>query len=254
MIDSGVLAMLGSGVSAGGQIGGSFGSGDAVVESVAVIPTPNGGSDQLWMIVRRTVNGMGARHVEFMEETFAEDEDIEDAFFVDSGLTYDGALTTSIMGLNHLEGETVEILADGQVQEPKIVTDGSVTLDTAAYTVHVGLAYNSDLETLRLDSQSGGGLRASKGTQGITKRINSIVARFHRTNTGTYGRSESQLDPIQFRDLGDDMDAPVPLFTGDKKLPIELGNDREAKLFFRQDKPLPFNILSMTVIGESGTR
>jgi hypothetical protein len=50
------------------------------------------------------------------------------------------------------------------------------------------------------------------------------------------------------------MDAPVPLFTGDKKLPIELGNDREAKLFFRQDKPLPFNILSMTVIGESGTR
>ena len=76
--------------------------------------------------------------------------------------------------------------------------------------------------------------------------------RLHRTNTGKYGRDENNLDPIQFRDASDLMDNPVPLFSGDKKLGVELGNDREGHFFFRQDTALPFNILSMTVLGEGG--
>jgi hypothetical protein len=236
------------------KIGGSYLTGDAVVESIATIPTPSGGSDQLWMIVKRTVDGVTVRHVEFMEDSFGETDDIEDAFFVDSGLTYDGTAATVINGLNHLEGETVKVLADGAVVADKTVSGGSITLTTSATKVHVGLQFDSDLETLKLDTQIGSALRGARSTQGTTKRPIRLIPLFHRTNSGKYGRSASQLDPIQFRDPSDDMNAPVPLYSGEKVLPVELGHDREAKLFFRQDEPLPFNLLSLTILGEAGTR
>lgn len=59
----------------------------AVVESVTVIPSPALDRDELWMIVRRTVNGATKRYVEWQEYYHEEGDDPEDAFYVDSGLT-----------------------------------------------------------------------------------------------------------------------------------------------------------------------
>lgn len=73
------------------RIGGSFGAGIAVVESAASIPAPDDMHYQVWMIVKRTINGATKRYVEFMEEEFREGYDEEQAFFVDSGLSLDGA-------------------------------------------------------------------------------------------------------------------------------------------------------------------
>ena len=82
------------------QVGGSFSGEIAVVESVGIIPKPDETEDQLWMIVKRTVDGATKRYVEFMEEQFrplitvqsTQQESIdvmEDAWFVDSGLELD---------------------------------------------------------------------------------------------------------------------------------------------------------------------
>ena len=68
-------------------LGGSFGGGDAVVESVAVIPGDDE-DDEVWVIVKRTINDSTARYVEYFKPMDYGDEQ-EDAFFVDSGLSLD---------------------------------------------------------------------------------------------------------------------------------------------------------------------
>jgi hypothetical protein len=80
-------------------IGGSFSTthpNNGVVESLSVIPGT--GEDELWMIVKRTINSVTRRYVEFMENQFDVDESSQikdDAFFVDSGLTLDDPKTIS---------------------------------------------------------------------------------------------------------------------------------------------------------------
>ncbi len=59
---------------------------DGFVESVCSIA--EGQMDALYLLVRRTVNGVTKRYVERMATR--DIEDAEDAFFVDCGLTYDG--------------------------------------------------------------------------------------------------------------------------------------------------------------------
>lgn len=59
---------------------------DGFVESIACIP--EGQEDALYMVVRRTINGVQRRYIERMASRQV--EAVEEAFFVDSGLTYDG--------------------------------------------------------------------------------------------------------------------------------------------------------------------
>tara|TARA_R110000744_G_scaffold40623_1_gene92177 strand:- start:1308 stop:4067 length:2760 start_codon:yes stop_codon:yes gene_type:complete len=73
------------------------GTTQAKVESVAVIPNTAGDADELYMIVRRHINGATRRYIEYLKPHWEETKDQEDAFFVDSGLSLDVPLTiTSI--------------------------------------------------------------------------------------------------------------------------------------------------------------
>jgi hypothetical protein len=67
-------------------------SSDAVVESACCIPAPDGTRDELWLIVRRRINGKTVRYVEYMDKLFDAHIEQKDSFFVDSGLTYDAPL------------------------------------------------------------------------------------------------------------------------------------------------------------------
>ena len=61
---------------------------------------------------------------------------------------------TTVPFLWHLEGETVVALANGYVVKDLTVTNGVVTLPTAASRVHVGFPFTAEIETLRLDAGS----------------------------------------------------------------------------------------------------
>ena len=80
-------------------LGGSFGTGDAVVESVSTIPgnTTSGSSerDEVWVIVKRTIDGSTVRYVEFFEKDYdsVDGDEQQDAFYVDSGLSLDSPIT-----------------------------------------------------------------------------------------------------------------------------------------------------------------
>lgn len=84
---------------------------------------------------KRTINGQTKRYIERMKKRLPS-EDLEDAFLVDCGKLIQVSATV-ISGLNHLEGKTVSILADGVPVTGKTVSGGSVTLDTEASKVTI---------------------------------------------------------------------------------------------------------------------
>jgi len=211
--------------------------GDAVVESVAAIPS--GSEDQIYLSVKRTINGSTVRHICYMTPIYFND-DILDAFFVDSGLTYDGSATSTIAGLNHLEGETVSILADGSTHADKVVTGGTITLDRDASKVHIGYSYTSYIETLRLEAGADDGV-----AQGKIKRIHGVTARFLNSVGAEIGPSVNSLDRVPFRDSSMAMNQAVPMFTGDKEVSFPSGYDNDAKIVIQQTQPLPMTVLAI---------
>jgi hypothetical protein len=148
--------------------------------------------------------------------------------------------TTSITGLNHLEGQIVSILGDGAVQSNKTVTGGAVVLTTLASIVHVGLPYTSKLVTLNLEAGSLDGTAQSK-----TKRINELTVRLNRSLGMSAGTEGGTLDVVPFRDSADSMDSAPHLFTGDKRLPFPQGYETSGNIEIQQTQPLPQNIIAL---------
>lgn len=219
-------------------IGGAFGSGNAVVESVATIPGDID-EDQVWFVIKRTINGATKRYVEYLSG-FDFGTDVGDAFFVDSGLTYSGSAATTISGLNHLEGQSVAILADGAAHANKTVSSGAITLDRSVTKAQIGLPFTSKLETLRIDAGS-----AMGSSQGKNKRIGEVTVRLFRTVGLKIGTSSTELDTIPFRSSSDSMDTALTLFTGDKTAEFNGGYDDDATITIVQDLPLPMTILAI---------
>lgn len=218
-----------------------MGGTDAAVESIATIPNPDGGGEELWLLVRRTVNGSTVRYIEYMKPVRLRTGPQEDVFYVDSGLTYaSGVQVTSVGGLQHLEGETVTILADGATHPDKVVTGGFVTLDRAASTITVGLGFTSNAKTLRPEAG------AADGTaQGKTKRINNLTIRFWESLGGKIGEDADNLDPLVLRKTSDPMGSAPPLYTGDFDVEWDAAYDTDAQIYLRQTQPFPFAILAL---------
>ncbi len=145
----------------------------------------------------------------------------------------------AIGGLDHLEGETVDLLADGDVVTAKTVISGSIDLSTAASRVHAGYGYITDLETLNLEA---GGMDGT--AQGKTKRIDHVVLRFHRTRGAKIGPDADRLEAIAF-DSGAPGENPKPLFSGDVEVAFGGGYGTDATVLVRQDQPLPMTVLAV---------
>ena len=221
----------------------------AICESVASI-SGTLTEDELWVIVRRTVNGATKRYVECFSEFDFDETTATDFRFVDSHLTYDGSATTSLSGLSHLEGQTVSVLADGATHANKIVSSGSIALDRSTKKAVVGLAYNSVLQTMRIE----GG--AAEGTsQGKTKRISKVTLRLFETVGAKVGPSLTNLETVPFRTSSDPMDTPVStLIAGDKEIEFRDDYNTDGFIFIKQDQPLPLSVLAIypTVVTSDG--
>ena len=214
-----------------------FGGTDAKCKSVAVIDVDTD-EDQVWVIVERTINGATKKYVEYLTP-YNFNSDLEEIHFVDSGLTYSGASTSTLSGLDHLEGETVKIIINGATHPDRVVSAGSISLDITTTDAVVGLGYSSLLQTMRIDEGSG------ITDQTKTKRIYDVTVRFFETVGAKVGPNEDNLDIIPFRDSSAAMTAPVPLFTGDKstEFPSDYGTD--GFVVVKQDQPLPMTILAI---------
>ena len=219
--------------------GGVFGSGKAVCESVAVIPTDDT-EYEVYVIIKRTINGATKRYIEVLNTFDFTTTDNTTFNFLDSQLSYSGSSTTTLSGLSHLEGQTVSILADGATHPDKVVSSGAITLDRAVTKAKVGLSYSSILQTMRLDAGSQNGT-----SQGKTKRIYEITIRLFESVGVEVGESLTNMERIPFRTSADPMDQGIPPFTGDKAVEFRGNYDTDGFIFVRQTQPLPLTILSL---------
>ena len=219
-------------------LGGDYQGGAPVVESIAAIPGDD--HDELWCVVKRTINGETRRTVELISAGLETEDAQEDAFFVDSGLTYAGEPAGVVSGLDHLEGQTVAILADGAVQPSRSVVGGQVALDASAHTVHVGLPYTWLLSPMRLE------VGGPTGTaQGRPKRITGLTVRLYRSLGIRVGPDADRLDEVVFRNVGEPMGRPPPLFTGDAEIGFNDGWGADGILVLSGDQPLPVTVTAL---------
>jgi len=219
--------------------GGSFGSGNAVCESVEVLPTDNS-EYQVWVIVKRTINGATKRYVEYLHNQDFDETDDTSFNYLDSQLAYNGSATTTISGLDHLEGEEVSILADGATHPNKTVSSGTITLDRSSTKVKVGLPYVSLLQTMRIDAGAQNGTSQSK-----TKRIYEITARLYESIGIEIGPDLDNMERIPFRSSANAMNSGVNVFTGDKDIEFRGNYETDGFIFVRQNQPLPLTVLSL---------
>jgi hypothetical protein len=210
-----------------------------VIESVAVIPSPTTIRDDLWVSVQRYINGSVVRSVELLNKYWEDGDALTDAFFVDCGATYSGSATTTVSGLSWLIGQSVSVLADGSVH-PNCTVDntGKITLSRSASKVQIGLGYNSDGKTMRVESGGGDGT-----AQGKLKRFHRAIFRLFQSVGLNVASLAGSAFPEPFRSSADKMDNPVALYTGDKRWAWDGSYELEGQIFWRQSDPLPSNVL-----------
>ena len=276
----------------------------ALVESVAVIPSADSLYDELWVTVKRRVNGITKRFIEYLNKDI----------FVDSGLTLDSPVTitgatqanpvvvtaashgfsngdlvdikdvvgmseindirykvasqttntfeltnqttgvdingsaytaydsggkvrkgvTTITGLSHLEGSTVQIVGNGAVFPDATVTSGEVTVSSEVSEAYVGLGYTTTMKPSRPEFGSPMGI-----TQGKPKRWNHIFVRLVNTLGATING-----DQMPFRTSADAMGSAPALFSGDKKV-MNMGYDNDGFIEIKQEQPLDLHVVAI---------
>lgn len=209
---------------------------DGVFESCAVVA--EGNEDVLYVIVKRTIDGVEKRYVERMASRQFDDQ--ADAIFVDCSLTYDGAAATTISGLDHLEGKTVSILADGAVHPQRVVESGSITLEYPVEKAQIGLPITADIQTLPMAAQVDNAFG-----QGRYKNVNKCWLRVYRSGGVFVGPSSSKLTEAKWRE-SEEWGEPTGLRTEEIEILIQPSWGSDGQVFVRQSDPLPLSLLSMT--------
>ena len=209
-------------------------------ESVATISED--GRDATYVIVKRTINGSDVRYVERIEPRY--DDSAENAFFVDSGLTYSGAAATVISGLDHLEDEAVDVLAGGNEVKDLTVSSGSITLPRAASTVHVGLSYTPVMELLDIDFSS-----SSETLKGREVSVSKVILEVEKSRGGFVGPKQDDGSTGVMREIKPRFDTDgydtISLKTFKDEVFIEPQWSKGGGVRIEQRSPLPLSILSV---------
>ncbi|MCK5611573.1 hypothetical protein KAR91_57410 [Candidatus Pacearchaeota archaeon] len=214
---------------------------DGEFESVAVIPGDD--EDEVWVAVKRTIGGVNLRYVEQMQpQDWGTDPN--DAWFVDSALAYSGVATSTITGLDHMEGETLQAFYNGLTFENVTVASGNVTLSESVTAATIGLPYTSTFLTFPIEVQTQRGFSI-----GFKKKVYEIVGGFYRTMRGQYGLKEQFTEPamydIMFDEWPDTTNGSENPYTGIIRLEVDGGWSDELQIKFIQAEPYPFNITAI---------
>jgi hypothetical protein len=221
---------------------------DGGVESVATVP--DGDKDQVWLTVRRMVDGAVVRYVERLQPDWYPiygtaspdpddfppgDEPTNWGFQLDCAISQDDAVGKATWDVDHLEGRSVRCLADGVDMGSFTVAAGEITLPRAAKRTLIGLMVAPEIVMLTPEVQTGTGT-----SQADAMSVSGTAVRVHNTLALTVNGQQV----IPGRIVGpDQLDMPPELFTGDKRVST-IGWDR-AEVTLSQDAPFPFHVLAV---------
>jgi hypothetical protein len=164
-----------------------------------------------------------------------------------------------ITNLWHLEGLAVSVFADGYVAaNPNnasyttvTVSGGSITLDQCYGVIHVGLPFITDLETLDIDTSSGG--RQANASQLITE----VSVRLYESMgfwAGEKAPTDDSTDPLEglyevkMRDQ-ETWDEAIGLNSEVQTVNIQSTYNKNGRVFVRNIEPVPFTVLSVRPTG-----
>lgn len=157
-----------------------------------------------------------------------------DNCYTDSSKVYTSGSAT-ITGLDHLEGQEVQVLADGAVMDNQTVSSGTITIERSFDEAIVGLGYNAIIETLPISPNLGGGSSVHR-----TKKILKNTFRVHETQ-----EMKVNDEVISFRQYGQDTYNSIPTpFSGVKEI-RQLGYGRLQNIEIKSDTPTPFWLLAI---------
>lgn len=217
-------------------------------KSVACIYGDTDADDEVWVVVERTIGSETVELVELLDPTLWTDK--EDAFFVDSGLSYEGSPLTHFTGMGHLAGQLIDGLADGRPFYNVLVDEfGEFDLPSGyepASVVHAGLPYTAQLKPYRLDADARVGMSA-----GRVKSINALHARLFRTSGGEY-QGDGTLYTIEVPETISVPDAENPPMIGaaapvDVPIDLNVGHDYDPPFEIFSSDPLPMTVICLEV-------
>jgi hypothetical protein len=198
---------------------------DGAIESVAVIPTPT--AEQVWVVVKRTINGATKRYVEYFDYTLK----------TDCAIVQDDVVEHDSWGSHeHLEGKTVNVLADGVVQADKVVALGVVLLDRPAKKIEVGLGFTPSFTMLNPEVGSVAGT-----TQGAAISVAEVIVRVLDTVAVMVNGQQKDFRKMNSKLL----DRPPEMSTGELRETTLSGGLYSNELTISQPEPVDFHVLAV---------
>ncbi len=240
-----------AGLDAGASVtpGATTGTGITFTASAAVFASTDVGRE-IW---KRSIDGVGTGRAEItgftntteVVCTILNGADFDDADAMAAGDWY---LTTgSVDKLDHLEGRTVRIIADGGAHPEETVSSGSVTLDYQVSVAHIGIGYDGLL--MPMTNEFGGETGPSVAKP---KNITEFGFRFLNSLGAVCGTDLYNSVRIPFASMPLLIGSPQLLFTGVKRIPhIEDTWELDKLAYVRQDNPLPCIVQQMVIFGDT---
>jgi hypothetical protein len=228
--------------------------GNAFAECVCSIPSPDGQSDDLWIITNQMVGAKQYRMVQYLERGYQDGDDVRNAIYLDAAMVYEGAIRN---GVNRFDfpmlanwiGQQVYVVADGvpcgwstvlDLLGQALVQIPGPMFTSGATRIVVGFPYTGVLATMRRDEG------AADGTaQGKTKRAHELWVRLRNSLGGKVGPDRDHLEPIRTRTAADGMTASPPPFTGDVRVPYPGDYETDGRIYVVQDLPLPMTVVAL---------
>lgn len=206
------------------------------IVDICTVPGPI--HDQLFALVRRTINGVQKYYMEVLANPFIS-SDARHAFFVDSGLTYNGNPISTVTGLNHLEGQSVSIFADGATMLPRTVTSGSIKLDRPASIIHIGLPYESTAILNKPEI-----VVQQMTTLSHDFNITKAVVRFYQSMNARVGTTTGSMRDVLKHSTANPL---FPKFkTGDEVVDLAGGWSTDTAVKILVEDPVPVTVSGVT--------
>lgn len=216
---------------------------DGTVEDAFVLPGTE--EDAVYYVVNRTINGSTKR---YLEKWALESEGVGGVVtkLSDCFLEFNGASTTTITGLSHLEGETVCVWANSKDLGTYTVTSGQITgLSESVTRAFVGLSYTAQFKSTKL---AYGAQMGSSLTQ--RKRINQlgIILKDTHYQGLRYGKDFDTMDDLPLTSGWSAIGVDTVHDTFDEDA-FEFGGswDTDSRLCLEASSPRPCTVLACVI-------
>lgn len=224
------------------------------VEDICAIPSADTTGVEIWMIVRRVINGQTFRFVEVMQPFFQSaapsSPTAAGAWYVDCALPYSGSPTTTLSGLTHLAGATARVFGDGAwIGDFSVPPSGVIGLPRAVSTAVVGLPIKARLRTLPLDPTRPGSTtrgdmkQATHGAVDVLEAFGGSACGYAQDNDGNWQSTGFREDLFPSGSLVSGQ--PVPLQTARKSFSLDGVHGRRIELEMVDDHPYPSTVLAL---------